>query len=89
MLQGVRLVGYYTKVLKGVTFARWYTCRAFCSWVLVLGVLVRGVLAPGVLVLGVAGTGSPGSPRQFSAVVAVCFKGVSWEGMCGRLRMYF
>ncbi len=85
----------------GVLLIRHSACRAFYSWILVLGVLVPGVLVPGVLVPGVTGTRSPGSPRQsrqlsavtrpltasprgLSRVVVACFKGVSWEGLCGR-----
>ena len=69
------------------------------------GVLFLGVTLIGSVksALQIADIGSPGSPRQSrqsaatrpptaspcSRVVAGCFKGVSWEGLNGRLRIYF
>jgi hypothetical protein len=53
--------------------------------------LLKGVLFLNVAITGTGSPGSPGSPSLVAClrVVAVCCKGVSWQGLCGRLRIYF
>jgi hypothetical protein len=92
-LQGAGSVSYYPKVLKGVLFldSRSWALR-------VLGALDSLLLAFLLLgIAGTGSPGSPGSPRQSRQssaaarppavspclrVMAGCFKGVSWEGLC-------